>query len=128
MLKVAGGVADPALAKRLRAQAKSLLSAGQRESDYPCRGPIVGNVGVHGESDWGQTMESDISYFRRRCSEERTAALQSRDPKTRKSHLELAERYEDLVRGMSTHGINVDPSDHVCAAGVTDEPAQLASR
>lgn len=62
-------------------------------------------------ADRGVTMESDISYFRRRCSEERTAALQSRDGKTRQAHLELAERYEDLVRGMSVHEFEGEEGD-----------------
>lgn len=46
---------------------------------------------------------TDLSYYRRRASEERTAALQSRDPRVRKAHSELAERYEERVRGMATH-------------------------
>lgn len=45
--------------------------------------------------------ETDLSYFRRRASEERTAAIQARDPAVRKSHLQMAERYEDLVRSMA---------------------------
>ena len=45
-------------------------------------------------------MESDTSYFRRRASEERTAALHSRDPRARQAHLDLAGRYEDLVRAI----------------------------
>lgn len=48
-------------------------------------------------------MEADVAYFRRRASEEKTAALQARHPSARQSHLELAERYEDLVRGISAH-------------------------
>jgi hypothetical protein len=48
-------------------------------------------------------MESDIAYFRRRASEERTAALQARDPIVRDTHRALAERYEDLVHGITAH-------------------------
>ena len=48
-------------------------------------------------------MESDTEYFRRRASEERTAALQARDTRVRKAHVEMAERYEDFVRGISEH-------------------------
>lgn len=48
-------------------------------------------------------MESDTQYFQRRASEERTAALQARDTRARKAHVEMAERYEDLVRGISGH-------------------------
>lgn len=46
-------------------------------------------------------MESDVSYFRRRASEERTAALQALHPAARQRHLEMAERYEDLVRAIA---------------------------
>jgi hypothetical protein len=45
-------------------------------------------------------MESDVSYFRRRASEERSAALRARDPQAQQIHLDMAERYEDLVRGI----------------------------
>lgn len=48
-------------------------------------------------------MENDTEYFRRRASEERTAALQARDTRARKAHLEMAERFEDLVRGIVGH-------------------------
>jgi hypothetical protein len=49
------------------------------------------------------TLTSDLSYYRRRASEERTAALNSRDIRVRRVHMELAERYESRVRGMATH-------------------------
>jgi two-component sensor histidine kinase len=48
-------------------------------------------------------MQSDLSYFRRRASEERTAALQARHPKARQAHLDMAERYENRVRDMTAH-------------------------
>ena len=48
-------------------------------------------------------MESDTIYFRRRASEERTAALQAKTSEARAAHLELAQRYEDLVRGITHH-------------------------
>lgn len=48
-------------------------------------------------------VTSDLSYYRRRASEERTAALNSRDPRVRRVHAEMAERYEDRVRGMAAH-------------------------
>ena len=48
-------------------------------------------------------MTSDLSYYRRRASEERTAALNSRDLRVRRVHIEMAERYEDRVRGMAAH-------------------------
>jgi len=45
-------------------------------------------------------MESDTIYFRRRASEERTAALNTRHLRARQAHLEMAARYEDLVRAI----------------------------
>ena len=48
-------------------------------------------------------VTSDLSYYRRRASEERTAALNARDPRVRRVHVELAERYEERVRGMAAH-------------------------
>ena len=45
-------------------------------------------------------MESDQLYFTRRASEERTAALQSRNIIARRSHTQMAERYEELVRAL----------------------------
>lgn len=48
-------------------------------------------------------MTSDLSYYRRRASEERTAALNARDPRVRRVHVELAERYEERVRAMAVH-------------------------
>ena len=48
-------------------------------------------------------MTSDLSYYRRRASEERTAALNSRDPRVRRAHVEMAERYEERVRAMTAH-------------------------
>lgn len=43
-------------------------------------------------------MESDREYFRRRSIEEREAALRTRDSKVRMVHLEMAARYDDLLR------------------------------
>jgi hypothetical protein len=43
-------------------------------------------------------MSDDISYFRRRASEERTAALNARHPNVRRVHVAAAELYEELVR------------------------------
>jgi hypothetical protein len=48
-------------------------------------------------------MTSDLSYYRRRASEERTAALNSRDPRARRAHIEMAQRYEQRVREMAAH-------------------------
>ena len=46
-------------------------------------------------------QEGDHIYFGRRASEERTAAMQARHADARKAHLDLAERYEDLVRAIT---------------------------
>lgn len=48
-------------------------------------------------------MTTDLSYYRRRASEERTAALNSRDLRVRRVHAELADRYEERVRAMAAH-------------------------
>jgi len=55
-------------------------------------------------------MEGDTSYFRRRASEERTAALKSQHAKVREAHLQMAERYEDLVRAIAArdHHLGLD--------------------
>lgn len=45
-------------------------------------------------------MEVDTIYFTRRASEERTAALQARHEQVRDAHLQMAERYEELVRAI----------------------------
>ncbi len=45
-------------------------------------------------------MELEIIYFRRRASEERTAALQARSAPARRAHVAMAEEYEGRVRGM----------------------------
>jgi hypothetical protein len=48
-------------------------------------------------------LETDQAYFTRRASDERTAAISTRDAKARKSHIELADRYGGLVRGIVGH-------------------------
>ncbi len=45
-------------------------------------------------------MESDRIYFRRRALEERTAASHTRHSRARQAHVEMAERYENLVHAM----------------------------
>ena len=39
-------------------------------------------------------MENDRDYFRRRANEERAAAMKSPNVHARRTHLELADRYE----------------------------------
>ena len=46
-------------------------------------------------------MENDLSYFLRRAAQERSAALSSRDVRARRSHEELADRYEDVARSLT---------------------------
>ena len=46
-------------------------------------------------------MESDAVYFARRAAAERAAANRSDSPIARETHLELAERYEDLARALN---------------------------
>ena len=61
---------------------------------------------MRGESRWsrvGHTVTNDLSYYRRRASEERTAAINSRDPRVRRVHTAMAEQYEERVRGMAAH-------------------------
>ena len=53
-------------------------------------------------------MESDQVYFTRRASEERTAALQSRNKTARRSHTQMAERYEELVRALAAEQRRLD--------------------
>jgi hypothetical protein len=48
-------------------------------------------------------MINDLSYFLKRASDERTLALHARDPRVRKAHIEMAERYEERVRNMTAH-------------------------
>ena len=49
------------------------------------------------------TVANDLSYYRRRASEERTAALNSRDLRVRRVHITMAEAYEERVREMTAH-------------------------
>ncbi|HVM37506.1 MAG TPA: hypothetical protein VM265_03855 [Sphingomicrobium sp.] len=67
-------------------------------------------------------MEADTVYFRRRASEERTAAMYTRHPRARKAHIDMAERYEDLVRAIAARErhLRVDPSASQPGPSVTD--------
>ena len=47
-------------------------------------------------------MDLDIVYFRRRASEERTAAIQARNVGARQAHIAMAEEYERRVRMLFT--------------------------
>ena len=47
-------------------------------------------------------MESDAEYFARRSVEAKAAALAAASPEARKAHLEMAERYSDLARAITS--------------------------
>jgi hypothetical protein len=47
-------------------------------------------------------MESDRSYFSRRATQERAAALRARSTKARNAHLELAAHYDSLKLGVES--------------------------
>ena len=56
--------------------------------------PVVTAIG-------GQSMESDVLYFGRRASEERRAAMKAAHPGVRQAHLDMAQRYDDLVTAIA---------------------------
>ncbi len=51
-----------------------------------------------GGADSARHSSRDLEYFRWRAAKERTAALQSRDLRVRRAHLEMAERYAGRIR------------------------------
>jgi hypothetical protein len=42
-------------------------------------------------------MNGDVAYLIRRASEERAAAMRARHPNARRSHRELAARYQEMA-------------------------------
>lgn len=48
-------------------------------------------------------MEGDAIYFGRRAREERVAALKSANANARRSHLDMANRYDELVSAIESH-------------------------
>ena len=46
-------------------------------------------------------MEGDVTYFSRRASDERDAAMRSADLWARQAHLVMAERYQDLANAIA---------------------------
>jgi hypothetical protein len=46
-------------------------------------------------------MKGDASYFIRRAAEEKLAAGAATHSRSRKAHLELAARYEDIARDLA---------------------------
>jgi len=53
-------------------------------------------------------MEGDVIYFSRRAHEERTAAMQSANPNARRSHLDMATRYDELVKAIEAHHVQLE--------------------
>jgi hypothetical protein len=53
-------------------------------------------------------MEADLNYFRRRAQEEREAAMRAPHPAARQSHIELAERYDELAKAIAERGMELD--------------------
>ena len=66
-------------------------------------------------TDWCHSQtNSDTEYFCRRAAQERRSALQSRDLRVRRVHLEMAERYRAVSPNAGTHGaaeFSLGPSD-----------------
>ena len=54
-------------------------------------------------------MEHVSSYFLKRASEERTAAMHSVDPRVRAVHETLAENYEAKVRALTAERPTAEP-------------------
>ena len=79
---------------------------------FPLR---VDNFASRSRRDWGSLLETDFAYFRQRASEERTAALAAREPRVRAAHVELAERYEDLVRAIAAQERQLGPLEEAMA-------------
>ena len=50
-----------------------------------------------------QGANSDAEYFRRRETQERIAARRSTDLRVRRAHLEMAMRYDALVKGVEAN-------------------------
>lgn len=73
------------------------------------------------QSNWtlwseAKVMETDAKYFRRRARDEFFAAIRADHHKARRAHLDMAARYEDLVRAL-------DPPEPAPAepAGTSDQ-------
>jgi hypothetical protein len=53
--------------------------------------------------------KSDAAYFTRRASEERAAARRAHDPRSRQTHLDLAERYALAAQSCARHADDAEP-------------------
>lgn len=64
-------------------------------------------------------MEGEREFFQRRALEERSAAMGSADLRVRRIHLEMAERYDQLIRERELRlGFSIFPDPGVEAAEV----------
>jgi len=55
----------------------------------------------------------DAAYFTRRASEERAAAQRAHDPRSRQTHLDLAERYAAAARSSASDAADAQPMAEV---------------
>ena len=55
-------------------------------------------------------MEDDKNYFDRRAQQERVAAMTAADERARQAHLELADRYSELVTSERPERRNSGPN------------------
>jgi hypothetical protein len=51
----------------------------------------------------------DAAYFTRRASEERAAARRAHDPRSRQTHLDLADRYAQAAQSCASDGVDTEP-------------------
>ena len=66
-------------------------------------------------------MESDVIYFGRRANEERRAAMQAAHPDVRQAHLEMAQRYDDLVTAIDARErlLGLEPGGPLLGEGIS---------
>lgn len=50
------------------------------------------------QSAWGTVVLRDLDYIQRRARQERAAAEEASGEQSRRIHLELASRYEEILR------------------------------
>jgi hypothetical protein len=55
-------------------------------------------------------MESDATYFGRRASEERGAAMRAPHPTARRVHLDMADRYDELSGAIAARDVQLMPN------------------
>ena len=46
-------------------------------------------------------MENDLTYFRRRASQERAAARHAAHPRARQAHLDMAQQFEHFIQRLA---------------------------